>query len=309
MSFINSISKEEVLKGVKQHGPITPIGIRRKIGEGDSITIGAALSELVRGGQVLYTTVQKGSSPFYYAPTQKEKLEDLISYLNEKDLRACKKLKDEKVLEDDKQRSLIRVSLRNIPDYSKKLVANIKGEKRVFWRYYLVSESDAITIIKDMLRGNQPVRAKEDTKPVQDAKPKKESVEKEEDQEQPARKQEAKPKQSRLREEFDFDDEFWTTIHTYLENQDVDIEEVEQVRKGRDYELTVGVPTNVGKLRFYCRCRKKKKLSKGDVSRAYIQGLKKQMPVLILTTGSLGKKTREEIDKEFKGLLVKEEIR
>lgn len=298
MSFINSISKEEVYKAVQKFGPITPIGIRRKIGEGDSITIGAALSELVRSGNVNYTSVRKGSSPFYYTNNQKKKLEDFISFLNEKDMRACKKLRDSKVLEDAKQTSLIRVSLRNIPDYSKKLVANIQGEKKVFWRYYLVDESEAISIIKNML--NKPRQTKQTSSLPKEREPPKSEVEK-------PKEKEREEKQDTLNE-YDFDDEFFTLINKYFKNNNINIKEAEQVRKNRDYEFIIKVPTPVGSLSFYCRCRKKKKLSKGDVSRAYIQGLKRQMPTLILTTGKLGKKTRKELNTEFKGLVVKEDL-
>lgn len=304
MSFINSISKEEVYKAVQKFGPVTPLGIRRKIGEGDSITIGAALSELVRSGNIKYTSVQKGSSPFYYVKKQEKKLEELTSFLNEKDMRACKKLRDEKVLEDSKQSSLIRVSLRNIPDYSKKLVANIENEKKIFWRYYLVEESRAISIIKNILQKDQPSKTK--TKPKK-SEPK--PTKKQEETKEKQVNEKPKEKQDTIKNDFSFDDDFYTIIQKYLKNNNIKIIEAEQVRKNRDYEFILKVPTPIGSLSFYCRCRRKKKLSKGDVSRAYIQGLKRQMPTLILTTGKLGKKTKEELNSEFKGLVVKEELK
>ena len=126
MSFIDKISKEDVYKAVKKHGPIIPYGIRQKTGKGDSTTIGAALSELSKNDRVESTKVKKGSSPFYYVPEDKEKLEDLKEYLGEKDRRAVEKLKQEKVLRDNKQKRIVRVGLRNTPDYSKKLIVNIK---------------------------------------------------------------------------------------------------------------------------------------------------------------------------------------
>lgn len=325
MSFIDKISKEDVYKAVKKHGPIIPYGIRQKTGKGDSTTIGAALSELTKNDRVESTKVKKGSSPFYYVPEDKEKLEDLKEYLGEKDRRAVEKLKQEKVLRDNKQKSIVRVGLRNTPDYSKKLIVNIKDEKEVFWRYYLVSEEEAVQIIRDMFTPDtkekentsdeegtkkQTQKEQEQTKQkpeeTQESKEGPEETQANEDTEQtPSRSEETEQKTIETYD-YDFDDDFFDTIETYLKENNIAIQNAKQKRKNRDYELDITVPTSIGELDFYCRCRRKKKLTKGDVSRAYIQGVKKQKPTLLLTTGEAGTKTKEEIDEEFEGLILVE---
>lgn len=146
--FVDLVDSEDVLKAVRTRGPMIPMDIRKFLGKGDSITIGAALSTLSSKNLVYATSVRMGSSSFYYVRGQENKLELLNKYLNDKDKRVFELLRQEKVLKDSNQEPLVRVSLRNIPDFAKKVELSYNGEVIVFWRWFLVREEDAIKLIR-----------------------------------------------------------------------------------------------------------------------------------------------------------------
>ncbi len=150
--FVDLVDSEDVLKAVKARGPILPLEIRRFLGKGDSITIGAALSTLLSKKLLRCTKLKLGGSPFYYVDGQENKLELLSKHLNDKDKRVFEELRQKKVMKDASQEPLTRVSLRNIVDFAKKVEMTSNGEVVLYWRWYLVSEDEAISLIRGELQ-------------------------------------------------------------------------------------------------------------------------------------------------------------
>ncbi|MFP4568354.1 MAG: hypothetical protein ACLFN8_05410 [Candidatus Woesearchaeota archaeon] len=146
--FVDLVDSDSVLKAVQMRGPMIPMEIRKFLGKGDSITIGAALSTLLSKGLIKSTTVKIGGSPFYYVRGQENKLELLSKYLNDKDKRMFETIRQEKILKDSSQEPLARVSLRSINDFAKKVEHTNNGETTLYWRWYMISEDDAIRIIR-----------------------------------------------------------------------------------------------------------------------------------------------------------------
>jgi hypothetical protein len=141
---IDKIPKEDVFGVIAKLGPCQPIDIRKELKLGDSFLIGALLSELVADGKLAITQTRRGGSPFYCDPNAPETLEKISKYLNEKDQRTLALLREKKVLREDEQEPLVRVGLKSIDDFSKKL--ELDGV--AYWRYFLTSEADAIALIK-----------------------------------------------------------------------------------------------------------------------------------------------------------------
>ena len=110
-------NKEEVYQLVRLQGPLIPSQITSQL-KSDTIFIGAYLSELCSNNRVVVTTVKRGGSPFYYLKEQQEKLQLLRDDLNEKDQRTFDLLKKDLLLDDREEPPLVRVSLRNIKDFS-----------------------------------------------------------------------------------------------------------------------------------------------------------------------------------------------
>ena len=129
--MLTNIPKEKILEVVKE-GPTIPTRITKRVG-GDSMLIGAILSTLIASGEVRISTVKIGGTPIYYVPDQEQRLEEFSQYLNEKDQKTYKILKDLKVLRDNECDPLIRVSLRNIKDYAKYFEYEVDGKKDYFF--------------------------------------------------------------------------------------------------------------------------------------------------------------------------------
>ena len=113
LSFSFMIDKEHVLEVVRMKGLVVPSDLIRDF-RTDTFIIGAVLSDLVHEKKLNVTAVKIGGSPVYYPPEQKEKIQDLFRYLNEKDKTTYELLKQQKVLSDTEQTPIVRVSLRNI---------------------------------------------------------------------------------------------------------------------------------------------------------------------------------------------------
>jgi len=149
---LQKLPKEDILNVVKNKGPVTPTEIKREL-NAETYLISAILSELVNSHIIKTTSVKKGTSIFYYFPSQETKLESLISFLNEKDQRTVNLLKEKKVLEDKTQELLIRVSIRKIKDYAKPINIRIsEDEIKLFWKYFLVSDEEAKSVIREILK-------------------------------------------------------------------------------------------------------------------------------------------------------------
>ncbi len=284
-----NIKKEDILKVVQEKGPMIPLDIKRALQKGDSMIIGALLSQLINIGEIKFTNVKMGSSPFYYVKGQEQKLSALSQYLNEKDKRVFNKLKEKKILRDKELEPLERVGCRTIVDFSKKLVVSIGGEKEIFWKYFLLTDQEGIEAIKEQLRPRSEQSQKE-PEPV-----KKESV----------ASQEPKPKQKTLQDSED-KSEFETRIMNYFNNQNIKVIERNVIRKNADYEFMIRLNTALGETEFFCKARNKKKISDGDISEAYLESLIKRSPVVFVTFGEVAKKAKEKIKTHYKGMIIKE---
>ncbi|MCF7871876.1 hypothetical protein K9L97_02475 [Candidatus Woesearchaeota archaeon] len=329
MNSIELVSTEDVLNTVRLHGPLIPLEVRKILRKGDSITIGAALSQLVASKNVLFTNVKRGGSPFYYMNGQEAKLERAADNLNEKDKQTFNYLKSEKVLRDKKQEPLTRVSLRQIKDFSREFSVTVNGEKEIFWRYYLVSEQEAYNILKERYAPRkEEVKVPEKVKDLDNqdlsavAKGSVESEVKVEKQEKKFSSPKSnsfieknKEEQKKLSEvdsktvENIFDsvtDEFLTQIKRFFDKNNIFVVNAELVRKGSEYNFTILMETPMGRAEYFCKAKSKKKSNDGDLSTAYVQGQAKRIPVVYLTTGEVTKKAKDKLKTDYKGMLIKE---
>ena len=268
------MQKEQVLEFVRNKGPSIPIDIKKELGSNTTL-IGAMLSELASNNLIKVTSVKKGGSPFYYVKEQEEKLEELYEFLNEKDKKTCFLLKKEKILFDDTQSPLERVSLRQIKDFAKNLEINFYGEKRILWKYYLVSNLEVENLLKERFGKKNKDQKKKPT-PLKKSKTKEETF------------------------------IFLEKIRSYFQSKNIEITSEEIIRASSEIDFKVKIPTTIGSMEYYCKAKRKKKCNDGDLSTAYVKGLSMNLPVLFITTGNVTKKAKEMIGKEFKGLILKE---
>ena len=64
--------------------------------------------------------------------SQEDRLQEFSKYLPEKEQRACKMLRESKVLSDAELEPLYRVALRQIKDYAKPFEVSIGEDKHIF---------------------------------------------------------------------------------------------------------------------------------------------------------------------------------
>ncbi|MBW2995412.1 hypothetical protein KY312_03590 [Candidatus Woesearchaeota archaeon] len=139
--------KDKILKIVEAKGPVLPATISKEC-HIDSLMAAAYLAELVSNKKIILSHLKVGGSPVYYIESQKARLQDYKNNLNEKDLKTVELLQKEKVVRDSELSPLIRVSVRTIKDFAIPLKVN---KKEIFWKWYLISNEEALKLIKQKL--------------------------------------------------------------------------------------------------------------------------------------------------------------
>ncbi len=312
---LGKVEKEDILNIVRAKGPITPNGIKKDI-KVESYLISAILSELVNANILKITSVKKGTSIFYYLPSQKAKLESLISYLNEKDQQTVALLKEKKVIQDKPQELLIRVSVRKIKDYAIPINIRIsENEVKLFWKYYLVSDEEAKEVIRSILKPlvkkvkpeEKIIETKIKDKPIEAIKeiPKKVISE-------PIQEKTFKPieKDEKINEH-NIDEKligtkFYEELKESFSRKGIIIENAKQIRKNKDLDLIILVKTSLGKSRYYAKYKNKKRNNDADISNAIVIAQSKHLPAAYITTGEIAKKTRENINTLFHNVMIVE---
>ncbi len=332
-------TKEEVLKVLREQGPIIPNQIKRLVG-GDTVLIGAMLSEFIHNGIAKYSHLKVGSSPVYYTKGQESKLLNFKKYLNQKDQRTVDLLREHKILKDSDQEMLIRVSSREIKDFAKQIEVTIKGEKVLYWKWYLTSKEEAETLIrKELNKWDKPVKEEtnsskateapkpkvlseptvvkteqKETRNIEQEKPKEVRVKSEPIQVkkeqttsiQTERKPAFEQEQTRMSQEAVSSDDFSKQLHDFFNKKEVKVLEENIIRKNSEIELKLLIPSAVGNIEYFCKAKNKKKCNDGDLSSAYLKGQMTKLPVMFITTGDVTKKAKDMLMHEFKGLVLKQ---
>jgi hypothetical protein len=157
--MFQNIPKAKVLEVVKQ-GPTIPQKIVKQVG-GDTMIVGAVLSTMISTGEVRYTSFKIGGSPVYYAPGDESKLEEFTNYLNAKDQKTVKMLKDQKVIRESVQDPLTRVSLKTVKDFARPFESEHNGNKELFYRYFLISQEEAELLASEVLKKREQLLEQE----------------------------------------------------------------------------------------------------------------------------------------------------
>lgn len=281
------IDESEVLSIVEEKGPVLPRDVVKEVG-GDTFLVGAILSQLVDKKEIKISHTKIGGSPVYYVSGQEEKIQELYKYLHEKEKKAYDILKIKKVLRDTTEQPAIRVALRNIRDFAKPLEVKIKGVKEIFWKWYLLENISAENHIREIVKKEMPVPIveKEAPKPIEEEKP---EIAKE--------KQQILPKEEP--EQIEEEQELLSKINTTFHTKNIEVIEKKIIRKNSEIEMIINIPSPVGKLKFFCKIKNKKKNSDKDLSSAYVEGQMKKLPVLYVTTGDFTKKAKQMLEEDF----------
>jgi len=306
--------REQILQ-LGHNAPLLPNTVAKALNS-NGILAGAMLSEMVAKGQLKTSALKVGGSPLYYIPGKEEQLLSFSNYLNEKDKRTLALIQEHKVMREKDCDPLVRVSLSIIKDFSKPLVVEYNGIQETFYKYFLVSDEEAKTLIKAQLTSNgandvlqtKTEETPKNTQEVQEIK--KEEVKQAAKQEQKQEKKEIKQEKLQKEEKTEKtkkietpNGDFWEQLLGYFSKHNIKINEHTVIKKKTDFDLILDIPSPVGKLTYYCKARSKKKLTDADISSAYVTGQIKKLPIIFITDGELNKKAQE-LASQLKGITV-----
>lgn len=301
-------NQDRILSEIRTKGPILPAQIA-KILNTNILIASAHLSELVDLKKIHYSHTKIGGSPVYYLKGQEPKLQQLSQYLNEKEKQAYSLLKEKKILKDIAQPPLIRVALRNIKDFAVPITVNHDNQKELFWKWYLLSNEEATEIIKSSLEKQKPkpgeIQRQQEQKKLNQETLSQGTI-KQEPQlmtEQEKKKPSQEKKKTFIKEE-PIVDPFLQQVQTYLNKKNIQILTYDIVKKKKEINLFIKVPSAIGQIDYFCIAKKKRKVSDSDLNSIYVQGKLKKKPVLFLTTGILSKKAASKLTAEFKEIII-----
>ncbi len=294
-------TNENILQYIGTKGPVLPADIAQHINS-NILMASAHLSELSSNGKLKISNIKVGGSPIYFIPGQESQLQKFADNLHEKEKKAYDMLLQRKVLRDKDLDPVIRVALRAIKDYAVPLQVNFQGVSEIFWRWYLSTNKEAEELIKPLLKVTKRENVAE--KNVQPEMQRKidsspsvgKDVQKE--VEQPIKK--AVKKKPRIDENL-----FLDRVSSYFSKNSIDILSKEVIRK-TEIDFIVQVPSAVGTLEYYCKAKNKKKINDTDLASAFAQGQLRKLPVLLVTGGELTKRAKEMLQKDFKGMGIKQ---
>lgn len=271
--------REQIL-AMAQDKPLLP-GDVAKVLNTDLIMASAMLSELSASKKLRVSRLKVGSSPLYFVPEKEAQLENYVGSLNEKDRKTVELLKLSKVLRDKVQEPLTRVSLRQISDFSRPVeIKNGEGAE-LFWKWYLLPDSEAEFLIKNIVEPKVAPPATDSRLATPDSPsarivPK--SIEK---------------KPAKIN--------FMSKVISFFESNKINvIEKVSSLKQS--FCFVVEMPSPVGVVTFYCLAHNKKKVSDADVSAVFVQAQLRKLPALLVSDGELSKSARELLQ-QLKGVL------
>lgn len=101
---------------------------------------------------------------------------------------------------------------------------------------------------------------------------------------------------------------FYNEILSFFTDSGIKIVKEEMVKKEKEYDFIVKVPSAFGIVSYFVKARDKKAFNDSDVSLAYSAGQLKGLPTILLGKGKLNKKAVSLIDEKLSGKFVFKEF-
>ena len=92
------------------------------------------------------------------------------------------------------------------------------------------------------------------------------------------------------------EDVFLIEIERYCKEMDIKVEQRDIVRKNKEINLIISIPSVVGRVSFFCKAKSKNKCDEKDLSSAYMEAQIKKLPLLFIYTNNFTKKSQEMLD-------------
>ena len=92
------------------------------------------------------------------------------------------------------------------------------------------------------------------------------------------------------------EDVFLIEIERYCKEMDIKVEQRDIVRKNKEINLIISIPSVVGRVSFFCKAKSKNKCDEKDLSSAYMEAQIKKLPLLFIYTNNFTKKSQEMLE-------------
>ena len=286
--------REQIL-ALAQNKPLLPNDVAKVLNT-NMLMAAAMLSELSATKKLRVSRLKVGSSPLYFLPQKEEQLVDFLGSLSEKDRQTAEALRMNKVMKDSAQDPLTRVSLRQIGDFSRALTVTIESNDELFWKWFLVSDLEALEVIKSIVGGKKAVPEKEAVEAVKEKSRVvgSEAMAQEMSQQQavlvPVKQVSVADNSKRVMVS---KDDFSKRVDSFFSSANINIIEQKMLKKGKEGVYVIELPSAVGRLTYYCKSKGKKSITEADVSQAFVEGQLRKLPVLMVSSGELNKKAKE----------------
>lgn len=314
--------KPRVLEFVNRNGPSLPVQIS-KIIEREIYVSSAVLSELVSSKKVFMSAAKVGGSSLYYVPGQEYKLAQLLyPHLKDKEKEAFDLLKRNLVLKDSNQDPAIRVALRALRDFAVQIEVKETDKSELFWKWYVLPDEEAKTKIISIMgkRAEPKIEVKEtiieepEKEVVKEHKEPIKEPEKEIKHEEHHFKKEIEveaPKEtiiqkikSRITRKPKGKDNFEEKVYEYLQTNNIKVVSSEIIKKNKEINMVVRLPSAVGDLTMFLKAMNKAKLSNTDLLITNTEAQQKHLNALLLSSGEPGKKIEEFVEKKLDNRIV-----
>jgi hypothetical protein len=337
--------REVALNFIKTNGPVLPVQIA-KVLETEVLFASAVLSELTATKRLKVSKRPIGGSPLYFIPGQENLLaEKLLAKLKAPEKEAYDLLEKEKLIWEGELSSLQRVALSNIKDFAVKLEVESNGNKYGFWKFHLTTDQEAGEIIKTKYSFDERKKEEPKAEPVKEVK--EPEIEKPSVAERPVEAPEEEIKKTpkevpvieekkeeltkdtlnKLKQELlqelkqketqttikedpkkKLEGPFYEKLISHFNSKDISVMDGNLVKKDKEFNFTITMPSNVGELKFFIKAVNKAKISDQDVYLAFAEGQHRNLPAILISPGDVSKKGVEQI-KKLHGQLIFNKIK
>ena len=264
--------KNKIISYLEMNGPSLPVRIAKAI-DMDPVFASAILSELLSAKQIKMSNLKIGSSSLYLLPGQEQKLEEHTENLKSIENDAYIKLRDKKLLDDEKETPVIRVALRSIKDFA----IPFKFEEKIMWKYVFTPNEE----IENILNPKKEVPKIESIFTA----PKKNIAET------------PKPKAKKPRTTF------LEQVKEFLEKRNTKITSIEEVDK-KKVIARIESESKIALLFAFNKIR----ITEQELMKCYKQAKAASLPYHLIILGDLTKKMNETID-AYKKLIKVNKLR
>ena len=283
--------KVKILEFIEQKGPSLPVPIAKKIELSPTFT-SAILSELTNAKKVKLSNLRVGSSPLYLLPGQEPQLENFLDNIEGAKKTALLKLRQNKILYDEKQDPAIRVALRSIRDFA----IPLRFQGRVIWKYFTTPNEEAQSLINNPKREIRLPAIKTEkggTSRRRDLGGHISSTTKQKEKPLLQISTKTKPAQKQ--------NQFLEQLKNFLLKKDIELLTQISIDK-KEIICITRINSDLGKISFLTVAKDKKRVSEADLTVAYQKAQHEKMPCLFVSYGEPSKKIQTWLE-DYKNII------